>query len=37
MFMKSEQEMNTENTFQDKNICDLYLLPLTETLLLQEL
>lgn len=35
--MKREQEMNEENTFHDINICDLYLLPLIETLLLQEL
>lgn len=35
MFMKSEQEMNAENTFQDINICDLYLLPLIDTLFLQ--
>lgn len=33
--MKSEQEMNAENTFQDINICDLYLLPLIDTLFLQ--
>lgn len=37
MFMKNEQEMNAENTFQDINICDFYLLPLIEALLLQEL
>lgn len=35
--MKKEQEINAEKNFQNINICDLYLLPFTETLLLQGL